>query len=312
MRLFHSLEELSSYPQGTALTIGNFDGLHRGHRALIAEVLERAKSAGLASVVMTFEPHPMKVLYPERALKRLFDLKDSFEELKSLGVDALFVVPFSREFSQLSPKNFFDRYITPLNPKFIVVGHDFSFGANRKGSYETLKQFAEELGIGLKHVKPVQVQGQTASSSRLRALLEMGEVAEMKELLGRVFYIRGVVEKGFARGRQLGFPTANLRSFNESLPASGVYVTRVWVNGKSHWAVTNVGINPTFKGGSEFSPIKIESHLLNFAGDLYGAEMKVEFHDRVREEMKFNSIENLRAQIEKDVDWARQWIKTKS
>lgn len=313
MRLYHNLEELPSFSEGTALTIGNFDGLHVGHRALVTRVLEASKKLGLKSVVVTFYPHPMQVLYPEKGLKRLFDLKDTFEELKALGVDGLFAIPFSREFSQLSPQEFFFKYIfKPLNPKFLVVGHDFNFGADRQGSFETLKQLAESQGVNVEKIAPVNVDETPVSSSRLRGLLAQGDVASMQKLLGRVFYIRGVVEKGFARGRQLGFPTANLRSFSESLPASGVYVTRAWVGGKPYWAVTNVGINPTFKGGSEFSPVKVESHLLNFAGDLYGVELKLEFHQHLRDEKKFQSVEDLRTQIEKDVDEAREWIKTRS
>lgn len=313
MRLFHKLEELPSFPEGTALTIGNFDGLHVGHRALVSKILEASKGSSLKSLVVTFHPHPMQVLYPEKGLKRLFDLKDTFEELKALGLDGLFAIPFSREFSQLSPQEFFFKYVfKPLNPKFLVVGHDFNFGADRKGSFETLRQLAESHGVKVEKIAPITVGEGPVSSSRLRSLLAQGDVASMQMLLGRVFYIRGVVEKGYARGRQLGFPTANLRSFSESLPASGVYITRVWVGGKAHWAVTNVGVNPTFKGGSEFSPVKVESHLLNFAGDLYGVELKIEFHQHLRNEKKFQSVEDLRTQIEKDVDEAREWIKAKS
>jgi riboflavin kinase/FMN adenylyltransferase len=313
MRLYRNREDLPVLDRPTAVTIGNFDGLHLGHRALVDEILKAQKEKAYLPWVVTFEPHPVQVLHPERHLKRLFDLRDSFEELQSLGVEGLFAIPFSREFSQLSPEDFFQSYLwEPLRPGLLAVGYDFSFGAHRQGDYETLKTLCQEKSVELRRIPPVIVDGAPVSSSRIRKCLEEGDVTEVKRLLRRPFYLRGVVEKGFARGRQLGFPTANLHHFGESLPGSGVYVTRSWVSGNGYWSVTNVGYNPTFKGKSEFAPVKVESHLLDFAGDLYGTEMKLEFHARVRDEKKFDSVEVLRRQIEKDVEESRQWVKKNS
>lgn len=309
MQIYHRREDLPVFKQGVALTIGNFDGVHLGHQKLIERVLKAQNELGCGSMVMTFDPHPVKVLRPEMGLKRLFDLRDTYEQLKTRGIESLFVIPFSREFSQLSPEQFFFNYIAgPLNPKFIAVGHDFSFGADRRGSFATLEKLCKQESIGLEKIDPVYWKGEVVSSSRIRSALNEGEVDKARELLGRPFSIRGVVEKGYARGRQLGFPTANLRVLGESLPASGVYVTRTCNKDQTYWSVTNVGYNPTFKGKSEFSPVKVESHLLKFAGDLYGVELKTEFFQKVRDEKKFDSVEQLRAQIEKDVEWTRQWV----
>ena len=315
MRLYRKLSELESFkalfPQRrSALTIGNFDGLHLGHQALLERVLEAGKAKGFSTLVLTFEPHPVQVLYPERGLKRLFDLKDTFEELGRRGLDGLFAIPFSREFSQLTPQQFFERYIfEALNPGLLVVGHDFSFGADRAGSFDTLNQLCKARGIEIERIQPVIFDGEPVSSSRIRKLLANGDVALAHKLLKRPFYIHGVVEKGFARGRTLGFPTANLALAGETLPTSGVYMTRAHFRGQSHWSVTNVGYNPTFKGKSEFTPVKIESHLLDFNEDIYGLEIKLEFYEAIRAEKKFDSIEQLKQQIEKDIEWGRKWIK---
>ncbi len=313
MRLYRKLSELDGFktlfPQKSALTIGNFDGLHLGHQSLLSRVLRARNERGFSTLVLTFDPHPVQVLYPERGLKRLFDLKDTFEQLEVRGLDALFAIPFSREFSQLSPQEFFERYIfEPLNPGLLVVGHDFSFGADRAGSYETLKQLCDKRSIEIERIPPVISGGEPVSSSRIRKLLSTGDVSAAHQLLARPFYIHGLVEKGFARGRTLGFPTANLALAGETLPTSGVYMTRAHFRGKSYWSVTNVGYNPTFKGKSEFTPVKIESHLFDFNEDIYGIEIKLEFYEFVRAEKKFDSVEQLKQQIEKDVEWGRQWI----
>ncbi|MCB0411338.1 MAG: bifunctional riboflavin kinase/FAD synthetase [Bdellovibrionales bacterium] len=310
MRIYHHLADVPAALPATAVTIGNFDGVHKGHQALLHRVFELARQPLVESLVMTFDPHPVQVLRPDQNLRRLLPLSESAERLKMAGVEHLFVVPFSREFSQLDPAEFFNSYLSrPLKPRAIIVGHDFSFGANRAGHFENLKLLGQPLGIHVEQLGPVLMKGEPVSSSRIRRAIAEGQVELAHELLGYPFFIRGMVEKGFARGRQIGFPTANLRVFGETLPFTGVYLTRSFVNGESYWSVTNIGVNPTFKGKSEFVPVKVESHLLDFAGDLYGSDMKLEFWQRLREEKKFRSVSELRTQIEEDVEWARKNLK---
>lgn len=313
MRLITSLSEDLKFEKGAAVTLGSFDGVHRGHQALIDRILRAQKSEGLPSVVITFDPHPMQVLHPERKLNRLFPLEETYKKLMAFGVDTLFVIPFSREFSQLSPETFFSQYLVQgLNAQLIVVGHDFSFGSDRAGGFSTLEKLTSSRRIRLEKVEPILFEGSAISSTRIRKSLIAGQVDVAGEMLGHAFFLRGFVEKGFARGRKIGFPTANLRVRGETLPLSGVYVCRVQVGEKIYGAVTNVGINPTFIEGSAFNPVKVESHLFDFDEDIYGVEIKLEFLQRLREEQKFSSVDELKNQIQRDADEARRWLRHKA
>lgn len=285
------------------LTIGNFDGLHLGHRALINRVLDTARRFSVPSVVMTFEPHPVKVLYPDRKLHRIFDFEDQRARLEEMGVDALVVEPFSREFSQLPPERYLLEWIyRPFVPKAVIVGYDFSFGANRQGTIDFLKSHAGSLGFEVEVVSPVKVGDVLVSSSRIRQALNEGDVALAGELLGRSFYLSGLIERGAGRGRTIGIPTANLRTAAETLPARGVYCGHVHVRGAWHDAVVNIGLNPTFnEGAGSGQPLHIEAHLLNFQGDLYGEKMTIDFVQRLRDERKFSSVSELVTQIHRDI-----------
>jgi riboflavin kinase / FMN adenylyltransferase len=285
------------------VTIGNFDGVHLGHRELIAEVRRQSAETKSLSCVFTFEPHPVQVLFPERKLRRLFPREDQVEQLALLGMDYLVVQPFSRALSQTPPVEFLENYILKaLNPISLVVGYDFSFGANRQGSVEGLEEFSRKSGIGLKVIPPFEVGGVIASSTRIRRAITEGEITLANKLLGRRFYLQGLVEKGDQRGTKIGFPTANLAAVTECIPLKGVYATQTRVNGKSLRSVTNVGTNPTFLTSDD---VRVETHILDFDLFIYGQEITVEFISRIRDEQKFSSVEELKRQIEADVLSAR-------
>ena len=255
---------------------------------------------------MTFEPHPIKVLYPEKHLHRIFDIDDQVEQLKILGIDMLVIEPFSREFSQLAPERFLKEWlIEPFHPTAIVVGYDFSFGAGRKGSIDFLEHQAGPSSYALEVVPPVKVSDIVVSSTRIRQALMEGDVSLTARLLGRNFYIKGLVEKGAGRGRKIGIPTANLHSSAETVPARGVYAAWAEFGGKRWKAAMNIGVNPTFTQGQTPSPT-IEAHVLGFPHetDLYGENIRLEFVQRLRDERRFDGFEALVAQIHSDIKMA--------
>jgi riboflavin kinase / FMN adenylyltransferase len=307
MKILQGIRSLPKPMMKSVLTIGNFDGVHLGHRALIQEVLKRSRASRIPSVVMTFDPHPMKVLHPDRQLKRLFSVEDQHHQFEKLGVDVLVVEPFSREFSQLSPSQYIDDWIVnPFHPELLVVGHDFNFGANRAGTLSFLGDRSRELGFELLVVAPVSINGVVVSSSRVRDAIAKGDVSYATQLLGRRFYLDGIVEKGAGRGRTIGVPTANLRTPAELVPSLGVYAANVELNGKRYAAAVNIGHNPTFQTEGQVS---IEAHLLDFASDIYGVPMRIEFVERIRDEQKFPNVEALTAQIKKDIEKCREIIR---
>jgi riboflavin kinase / FMN adenylyltransferase len=304
MKLLSGIRELQSPPHGSVLTIGNFDGVHLGHQTLIARAVSLAREQGIPSVVMTFEPHPVKVLHPDRKLTRIFDFEDQQEQLAKAGIDILVVEPFSREFSQVAPERYLNEWVyRPFSPKQLIVGYDFSFGADRKGSIDFLKSKGAELGIGVEVIPPVKVDGELCSSTRIRQALESGAVELANKLLGRRFYVRGLVERGAGRGRTIGIPTANIRTAAETLPASGVYAALASTRHGEYKAMVNIGSNPTFVHAGM---VGIEAHLLDFSGDLYGEEVRVEFVARLRDEKKFSSAAELVSQIHADIASGRQ------
>lgn len=282
------------------MTIGNFDGVHLGHRELLSRVVNEARSVNLPSVVMTFEPHPVKVLHPDRKLPRIFDLEDQKERLTALGIDLLVVEPFSREFSQVQPEMFVREWVyKPFSPRKIVVGYDFSFGANRQGSIDFLRDRAKELGVDVDVVPPVKVGDVLVSSTRVRQAVEEGDVSLASRLLGRDFYLQGLVERGAGRGRQIGIPTANLRGTFELIPKRGVYAAWATVRGVRHKAVVNVGLNPTFTPHAQ--ALSVEAHVIGFNGDVYGETLRLDFVQRLRDEAKFASVDELVARIRADI-----------
>jgi riboflavin kinase/FMN adenylyltransferase len=295
------------------LTIGNFDGLHLGHRAIMEIVIARARALEGEAVVFTFHPHPRKVLRPDRAPRLLTTIEQKAELLEEVGVDVLIVEPFDRDFAGISPGHFVEEYIyRRISPMEVYVGYDFHFGRDREGSMRLLAETGPRLGFAVTIVPEVTQGERDVNSTRIRDLLEEGRVDEAGELLGRPFSVRGVVVRGDGRGHGIGFPTANLDAENELLPAAGVYAGELRLlddgeppRGSLKPAVANVGVRPTFRDGQGFLA---EAHLIDFEGDLYGRRVELAFRHRLRSEQKFPDVDALRQQIARDVEEARRRI----
>jgi riboflavin kinase/FMN adenylyltransferase len=289
-----------------ALAVGNFDGVHRGHQALVALAVRDARAAGGTSVVLTFDPHPSRVLSPDRAPASLMTLDQKAEILAGLGVDRLAVLPFTVELSRREPEEFARQVLQrALGARVVVVGSSFRFGRGRAGDLETLKRLGDELGFRVHGLRPVIARGGPISSTRIREALSRGDVNAARDFLGRRFFVDGVVVTGEGRGRQIGIPTANLRVVNETAPGGGVYAGWCRILGgdaTSRPAAVNIGRRPTFGG----SGTTVEAHLLDFEGDLYGRTLRLEFHERLREERTFPGVEALVAQIRSDLGEARR------
>jgi len=295
MRTWTRLEAAEKEFQGGVLTIGNFDGLHFGHQAL----LKKARECGFPVILMTFDPHPLQVLRPDRPHTRLFPRADLQERLPVYGVDLLLILPFTKEMAALSAEDFLKKYVAdPFRPGHIIAGHDFAFGKNREGSLEFLRDWCARHACELHVIQPRSEGGEIYSSRLIRELISKGEVERAAEKLGRYFYLRGEIGSGAGRGHGIGVPTMNFRNIKETKPAAGVYATRAWLDGRLYKSVTNVGVNPTF-GGNE--GLKIETHVIGQTVEARGKTVVVEFVKRLRPEMKFNSIEDLKNQIKTDI-----------
>lgn len=293
----HTDEQILTLPR-SVVTLGNFDGIHRGHQALIGGAVADAKRMSMASVVLTFEPHPLEILAPERAPKMLLAHKDKMELLRALGVDVVVMQNFDLAFAKLSAEAFVRGILVDrLKAAKIWVGRGFRFGQGRRGTVVDLVRWGGNLDFQVAAVDPILVGGVPVSSSRIRQLVMDGRVAEVEALLGRYHFISGRVVSGQRRGREIGFPTANVSTRTEVLPADGIYATLFSLGDRRHLSVSSVGLNPTFGAG----PRTVESYILNFREEIYGAAVKLAFVKRLREEKKFASVEALTAQIHQDV-----------
>ncbi len=287
----------------SAVAVGNFDGVHRGHQALVAAAVTRARAAGEAAVVLTFDPHPAAVLRPQAAPAALTTLAQKEELVAALDVDRLVVVPFDARLAALAPDAFATEVLQQaVGARHVVVGESFRFGRGRAGDPRTLEALGRTRGFGVEVVAPVLEAGRPISSSRVRDALAGGRVDEALRLLGRAYFVDGVVVRGDGRGRTLGIPTANLAPEPQILPARGVYAALCRLaEGSWRSAVVNVGERPTFGGGR----VTLEAHLIGFDGELYNSRLRVAFHDRLRGEQRFASASALVAQIHADVEAAR-------
>ncbi|MFN0061993.1 MAG: riboflavin biosynthesis protein RibF [Myxococcaceae bacterium] len=299
MQVFHGLAQAKGL-SGAALCLGNFDGVHLGHQALF----QTAKRLGVPAA-LTFEPHPGKVLSPHLAPKLITLLPRKLELIGAYGISSTLVQPFDQAYAKTLPRLFEEALFDRLGVRWAVVGSDFTYGAMRAGTVHTLSTAAQGRGANVEVVPGVGVEGVLASSSRIREYILEGRVSAARQLLGRYFDLDGTVVKGQGRGRQLGFPTANVDTQNELRPAPGVYAVRVCAlpSVKSAWflGAANIGVKPTF-GASE---VTIEVHLFDFDQDLYGMNLRVEFIDRLRAEQRFASAGELTVQIRRDIDAAR-------
>jgi riboflavin kinase/FMN adenylyltransferase len=286
-------------PQGeTLLTIGVFDGVHAGHRYLLAKLQQRAAERKLLSGVVTFNPHPQSVLHPHNQLPWLSNLEDRIRAFQELGVNIVAVLTFTPKVAQLSAREFMSLVKKQLRMRDIMVGPDFALGRGGEGNIKLLRALGREMKFSVEVIPPYTINGEVVSSTLIRQALVQGDMRRVERLMGRYFYLRGKVITSDKRGRVLGFPTANLDiKPQQALPGNGIYATIAQVDGKQFPSATNIGIRPTF-GESEKT---VETHLLNYKGDLYSKEIRVEFVQKLRDEQRFPSSEELKLQIEKDV-----------
>jgi riboflavin kinase/FMN adenylyltransferase len=297
-------EELSrvSPKRNTALTIGVFDGVHLGHQLLVSKTKEKAAAKNLESVVVTFLHHPRLVLGRQSHITFITSIEERVSRLEGLGVSHVVTLSFTHELARLSAREFITLLMDHLKMRELVIGPDFALGKERSGNIASLQALGSELGFGIEVVPPLLYQGEVVSSTAVRGALARGEVNKMNKLLGRHFTLTGQVEKGDARGRTLGFPTANLIPNEEqALPADGVYACYAILAKQKYQAVLNIGVRPTFRGIQRL----VEVHILDFSGNIYGQELQVELIDRLRDEMKFPGPDELKLQMAKDVELAR-------
>lgn len=305
LEIIKSIQEINNQP--LSITIGNFDGVHLGHQDFLNYIKNDAVKNNLKLLVITFIPHPAFVLKAQPHY-----LLNTYNERRTLlanaKVDYLLELDFTRDFSTLTPEEFLDKFVfSSKNVKKIFLGYDFHFGANKSGNFELAKSQAVRRGVELIVHSEYKVSTDAVSSSRIRNLIRSGEVGEVPALLGRNYFLCGRVIKGEGRGRQIGFPTANLGyDLNMIMPSNGVYITRTRLSNMTYESVTNVGVNPTFTDGYE---IHVETHLLGFSRDIYGEEMSVEFVKKIRDEKKFASVNELVTQIGIDVENVKKYFK---
>lgn len=305
MRVVRSLDELDRPLPAPVLSIGNFDGVHRGHRRILHTVVEKARERRGTAVAMTFDPHPAKVLAARIAPPLLTTLEQKLQLLAAAGVDVTLVLPFTQELSHLSPRRFVEEIVCQrLGTQVLCIGASFRFGHQQAGDATLLAPLGREFGFTLKVIPPVVVRGQAASSSLIRRLIIEGEVAKAVRLLGRPFVLTGEVQPGAGRGGPLGFHTLNLVPEQECLPRRGVYITETFLAGCAFPSATNVGVRPTFDG----QRLVVESHLLDFSQRIERGRLEVRFYQRLRAEKKFPSPEALGAQIHRDVARTRRFF----
>lgn len=296
--------------KNSAVTLGNFDGVHLGHQRIFKLLKEKARLIGGASVVYTFEPHPVKVLYPEKRMPLITSYRERAELVERLGVEVLISAPFDLEFANIGAKEFVrDILVRALGVKAVLVGYDYAFGRNREGDIDLLRAMGREMGFEVEVVPPVMLNGSVVSSSRIRSVIEEeGDVALASRMMGREYAVVGSVMEGHRRGKSLGYPTANLRVQSELVPKPGVYVVRVDVCGGLLGGMANLGTNPTF--GDE--GLSFEVHIFDFQGDLYGRELKVFFVERLRDERRFPSVDELVQQLKRDETLSRTILSERS
>lgn len=303
MQHFFALDNV--HLEGVWLTIGSFDGVHRGHQEIIRNLTAEAHQNGASAVVLTFFPHPAEVLRGRNFPFYLTSPEEKAEILGDLGVDVVITHPFNREVAATPAAEFMKQLHRHLGMRHLKVGYDFALGRNRTGDVQALSEIGKTLGYTVEQIPPFMWDDQVVSSSRIRFLLGAGQVVEAAQLLGRNFSITGKVVLGDQRGRTIGFPTANLDPWQmRAIPAAGVYVCRTAVDGIAYDAVTNIGVRPTFEATPV--PPRVEAHLLDFNGNLYGTSLKLEFITRLRGEQRFTSVNELITQIHRDVEAARQ------
>ncbi|MGH2816956.1 MAG: bifunctional riboflavin kinase/FAD synthetase [Actinomycetota bacterium] len=310
MRTVVGLERLSPAEDGLAVAIGTFDGVHVGHRALISKAREGAAELGCASGVITWDRHPAVTLRPDRIPPLLSSEERKTELLEQQEIDELVVLPFDESFTHISAEDFVTRVLYKgLGVKLVVVGDGWRFGHKAAGTVALLREMGTDLNFSVEEVPLREVLGEPVSSRRTRAAVQAGDIALARTLLGRAFDLDAVVRRGDDRGRSLGFPTANMDADPRlARPPRGIYAGRARALDLWYTAAISVGVNPTFGGDPETSPIHVEAYLLDFDSDLYGVTLRVEFWQRLRDELAFDRVDDLVAQMERDVEQTRSLV----
>ncbi len=308
MLVLHDPLKQTDLPRGCVATIGNFDGMHVGHQAIIRGVIERARDAGKPSAVITFHPHPLTIVAPDRVPKQILTIAQKEELMRDIGVDALLIVPFTHEFSCWTADRFIEEFLVrALQVTEVRIGRDFCFGAGREGNLEKLTAAGQRFGFAVHGVEDVKIRGVRVSSSLVRDAIAKGGMRMVTTALGRTYFIDGRVATGRRLGRKIGFPTVNVDPQNELYPGSGVYVTtsRFESFDRSFESVTNIGVRPTLY---ENYAVTIESHIFDFDSNVYGDTVRLYFHELLRREQQFRSALELTNQIRMDIERSRRYF----
>ncbi len=306
MQIIKNFTNFPSFPKNTSVAIGNFDGVHLGHQKILRVLTDEAKKKGLLPVVLTFSPHPIKVL-DKGQIHMLQSLDQRLREIGLFPIHTALILNFDRKLANRTAQDFLENIVLKLlRAQEIIVGENFCFGRNREGCIDTLKKLAQKLSFDVRSIPPVSVGGAVVSSSNIRKLLWEGEIEKAATLLGRSYEIEGEVIKGKSRGKTLGFPTANIQTSNEITPG-GVFLSAIYLEGKNYPSLTNIGTCPTFHQKDR----NIETYILHFDADIYGKTIRIRFLKKVRDEINFDSPEALSHQIQKDIQAAEAFFSSR-
>lgn len=307
MIVYRSFSEITSQLRNPVVTIGNFDGVHLGHREIFRRLKQSAREIGGVSVVVTFDPHPLRVVKSDRNIRLINTLEEKITLIEASGVDYLIIIPFTTDFASIPSAEFIENYLVGIiGTKKLIIGYDYAFGRNREGGFEMLRDFGSRLGFQVEELAPINSGETIYSSSLIRRMIDEGDVSEVVRYLGRHYSLGGKVVHGAHRGKALGFPTANIRTDKELIPANGVYAVKVRINEELYDAACNIGSNPTFG----VNDVSIEVFIFDFNDELYDQELRVYFIARLRGEQKFSSAEELKRAIAADVAECRRILAT--
>lgn len=307
MKVHQSIQKYDHKDQSSVLTIGTFDGVHIGHQKIIQRLNEIKKGSKDRSMILTFYPHPRRVLDQSNNIKMLTTLEEKTQLLEKFGLDDLIVEPFTKDFSRLSALEFVrEILVQQLHVKQLVIGYDHQFGKNREGNFDQLKEFGELYDFNVEKISAQEIESVSVSSTKIRKAIESGDIATANSYLGYHYLLTGEIIKGQGIGRKINFPTVNMKIAEDFklIPKKGVYIVRGRFSENSYFGIMNIGFRPTVGGKGQ----TIEIHLLDFQGDLYGKKIQIEVLSRLRDEKKFESIQDLAAQISKDEKSARNWL----
>jgi len=311
MRIIYGIKDLE-VKGPTAVTIGIFDGVHKGHRKVLKELKRQSRIINGKSCVVTFEPHPMKVLMPKKAPPAVISGVHKMRLLESEGVDIVLIINFTKEFAAITPLRFAKDVLKDrLNAKVLLVGENFVLGKGRAGNVRNLKKIGRRLGFSVQAVKPLRSVGQVISSTLIRKLIMSGRLEKARRLLGRNVSVLGTVVRGSSRGRTIGFPTANIDPHHEAIPPSGVYIVKVRLADRKYRGILNIGFRPTFMGMGYQKEPTIEVHIFGFNESIYGKEIEVIFLKRIRHERKFSNKKHLLSRIMEDISVAKKYFLTR-